>query len=554
LFHQLTRSPNIIGDTFTLFSLKYFVLLSLLYKMPPKSRVTLSDSQKHEFCLFANNSKLTRREYANWIEQQWGVRVDETTITRILKKKEEILNTEVTNPDAKRHKNVTVPELELALKEFILIYQNRSILSEAILIEKAKQIASGLGVPEGTLTFSPGWLYKFKRRNGIKERKLHGEESSADLNAITEALPLLKDKCASYPPERIYNMDETGLFYRLEPDRTLATQRLSGRKKNKERLSIALCANSDGSHKLNPLIIGKSKKPRCFNNVKINNLQMTYRNNPKAWMLTTVFQDWLREFDQEVAKKHRNLHALLLLDNCPSHKIDGLVLSNVEIHFLPPNTTSKIQPMDAGIIMSFKRHYRHLHINWILSQVEEGKNIKDLKMDVLQAIHYIIKGWSEVTPETIHNCWNHTKILPDRTNINLTNLSDNTNNSTIDQAVATLNLNDPMSVEEFLNNPEEEIVYEIPEDDKIVEIIVEMYKQQMEVGSNNDEGDEEDDSVEQVLISTSEASKSLEIVRAFLLQQENANEQVKLVNSLEKFINLKKINTMKQTTIDRFMS
>ncbi len=46
-------------------------------------------------------------------------------------------------------------------------------------------------------------------------------------------------------------------FFSLEPDRTLATRRLSGHKKNKERLSIALCANSDGSHKLNPLIIGK---------------------------------------------------------------------------------------------------------------------------------------------------------------------------------------------------------------------------------------------------------------------------------------------------------
>ena len=45
----------------------------------------------------------------------------------------------------------------------------------------------------------------------------------------------------------------------------------------------------------------------------------------------------------------------------------------------------------------------------------------------------------------------------------------------------------------------------------------------------------------------------METVRAFLLQ-ENASEQVKLVNSLEKFINLKKINTMKQTTIDSFMS
>ena len=278
------------------------------------------------------------------------------------KKKEEILNTEFTNPNTKRHKTVTVPEPELALKEFILINQNRAILNEAILIEKAKQIGNGLGIPEGTLAFSPGWLYKFKKRNGIKERKLQGEESSADLNAITEALPLLKDKCTRYPPERINNMDETGLFYRLEPDRTLATKRISGRKKNKERLSIALCANADGSHKLNPLIIGKFTNPRCFKNINIHNLPMVYRNNPKAWMLITLFQEWLKDFDYQIAQKHGGQRVLLLLDNCTSHKLQGLVLPHVEVYFLPPNTTSKIQSMDAGIIMSFKKHYRYYHI------------------------------------------------------------------------------------------------------------------------------------------------------------------------------------------------
>ena len=51
------------------------------------------------------------------------------------------------------------------------------------------------------------------------------------------------------------------IFYRLEPDKTLATIRLSGCKKNKERLTIALCTNADGSHKTEPLIIGKSSKP-----------------------------------------------------------------------------------------------------------------------------------------------------------------------------------------------------------------------------------------------------------------------------------------------------
>ena len=83
----------------------------------------------------------------------------------------------------------------------------------------------------------------------------------------------------------------------MEPDKTLATRRLSGRKKNKERLSIALCANADGSHKLPPLVIGKYKNPRCFKNVNVGNLPIIYRNNAKAWMLATLFQEWLQEFD-----------------------------------------------------------------------------------------------------------------------------------------------------------------------------------------------------------------------------------------------------------------
>ncbi len=151
-------------------------------------------------------------------------------------------------------------------------------------------------------------------------------------------------------------------IYRLKSDKTLATKCLSGCKKNKERLSVALYTNVDRSHKLPPLIIGKFAKPRCFKNINISNLKMTYRSNPKAWMLTTLFQEWLQEFEYQVAQKYNGQRVLLLLDNCPSYKIQGLNLPHVKIHFLSPNTTSKIQPMDARIIMSFKRHYHCHHI------------------------------------------------------------------------------------------------------------------------------------------------------------------------------------------------
>jgi hypothetical protein len=91
-------------------------------------------------------------------------------------------------------------------------------------------------------------------------------------------------------------------------------------------------------------------------------MPMTYRNNAKAWMIASLFQEWLQEFDHQVDLKYRGQRVLLLLDNCSSHKLAGITLQFTDVHFLPPNTTSKIQLIDAGIIMSFKRHYRRSHV------------------------------------------------------------------------------------------------------------------------------------------------------------------------------------------------
>ena len=145
-------------------------------------------------------------------------------------------------------------------------------------------------------------------------------------------------------------MDETGLFYRLEADYSLATKQLEGRKKDKEQITIIVYCNGDGSDKVPLWVIGKYAKPRCFKNVNMNNLNCEYRFNKKAWMTGLFFQEYCHWFD----KRMNGRKVLLLVDNCPVHPkiVEGL--RNVELYFLPPNTTSKIQPCDAGIIRAFK--------------------------------------------------------------------------------------------------------------------------------------------------------------------------------------------------------
>ena len=66
----------------------------------------------------------------------------------------------------------------------------------------------------------------------------------------------------------------------------------------------------------------------------------------------------------------------------------------------------------------------------MLDKAEGGEKIEDVKMDVLQAIRFVIKGWEEITPETIRNCWQHTNILPAGVNAELSNMSDNIRSTT----------------------------------------------------------------------------------------------------------------------------
>ena len=68
----------------------------------------------------------------------------------------------------------------------------------------------------------------------------------------------------------VYNVDKTGLFFNALRDRNLAYngENCHGGKHSKDRLTVLLRVNSDGNDKQVSTVIGKSLKPRCFNNVK----------------------------------------------------------------------------------------------------------------------------------------------------------------------------------------------------------------------------------------------------------------------------------------------
>ena len=100
---------------------------------------------------------------------------------------------------------------------------------------------------------------------------------------------------------------------------------------------------------------------------------------------------------------------LLLVDNFSVHQIINIELSIVKVKFLPPNTTSKFQPMDVGIIKSFKAHYRKLLVQHKIDCLLKSESTD---IDVYQAIQTVVKAWGDgIKSSTILHCWGHTGFI-----------------------------------------------------------------------------------------------------------------------------------------------
>ena len=121
-------------------------------------------------------------------------------------------------------------------------------------------------------------------------------------------------------------MDETGLFWRALPSRTLARvdERVQGSKTQKDRLTFATTICMDGS--VLPLhAIGTARMPRAVaaahtTPAAIPNGRWTH--NRKAWMTTEVFCEWILDLNHFFRQKNKKI--ILLVDNCPAHKVDSV--------------------------------------------------------------------------------------------------------------------------------------------------------------------------------------------------------------------------------------
>nr|XP_006817587.1 PREDICTED: tigger transposable element-derived protein 4-like [Saccoglossus kowalevskii] len=116
-------------------------------------------------------------------------------------------------------------------------------------------------------------------------------------------------------------------------------------------------------------------------------------------MVSDLFIEWLHKLVKKYARKEKFSCSSTTGPAHPAVKN----LKAIKLVFLPPNTTSKLQPMDQGVIRNFKCFYRQRVVQRMLVNLDSGETLPTI--NVKDAIDMLHSSWHKVTDTTIANCF-----------------------------------------------------------------------------------------------------------------------------------------------------
>lgn len=123
---------------------------------------------------------------------------------------------------------------------------------------------------------SRGWLVKFIKRHAVRSVSLHGKGDSVSVPAVAAGMVEIQKSLQDLDAECIFNVDETGLFFKHLPKRTYVTEqdtmktvRETKEIKSEDPIIPYVCTNAVGD-KVPMVVNGKAKNLKCFQIEKLS--------------------------------------------------------------------------------------------------------------------------------------------------------------------------------------------------------------------------------------------------------------------------------------------
>ncbi|OWZ11881.1 hypothetical protein PHMEG_00015038 [Phytophthora megakarya] len=187
---------------------------------------------------------MTQGQLAVWAKREFKLIAApvQNTISDILINAAKIKNEAYGDKRRRKPVKATSAALESGLNAWVARVESKNVnINRMVLAEKAQQLQK------------IGWLTRFLDRHDMRFRIKKGEAFTRRSGHV------LQDELGLYEPNNVFNMDEAGLCYNRTPVGDICPGTSL-----KTRITVAFCANADGSEMLPLLYIGRAFKPRCL--------------------------------------------------------------------------------------------------------------------------------------------------------------------------------------------------------------------------------------------------------------------------------------------------
>ncbi|KFV16805.1 Tigger transposable element-derived protein 4, partial [Tauraco erythrolophus] len=465
------------------------------------------------------------------IAAKYGIK--KNSLSSIMKNKEKVLEAFESlrfDPKRKRLRTAFHTDLEEALMKWYRIAQCLNVpVNGPMLRLKANDFAQKLG--HSDFKCSNGWLDRFKSRYGLVFR---GQPVEAAATTTVGAPTLWYQNFLSCylkdcQPKNVFYIQETGLLYQMLPHNTFAFkgESCSVGKLSKERITVVVGTNMDGSEKLPLLVIGKNKSPRCFKDVE--SLPVDYEANDMAWMTSEVFEQWMHKLDDRFQAQQRQV--VILVDSLPAHT-EVKNLKSIKLVFSPDS--SSCVAVKQGAIRSLKVKYRRCLIERFVDCVEGNKEFMLTLLDAIEMLHLC---WRKVTPETIVKSYNEAGFkLETKANGKDTEVESDFDLIAHAQA-AGVEFPEGLSLEEYTALDDGLVTCETPtNNERMCAKESASEKAETFVGDEGENGGDQFQGAEQPGPSKNEALSALDTLRKFLRSQDMNDSLHDSLADLEDFI------------------
>ena len=272
-------------------------------------------------------------------------------------------------------------------------------ISGPLLKLQANKIARSLG---HDWKCSEGWLSRFKRRHSIVFKCMSSERNAVDEASTDQWIKdVVKPIWLATARKTCLTVMRVVCFGAYCQTELWPSSRINDEVQEKQgTCNISVVYQHGWFAKKRP-----SSPSDVLHNPGLSEVWRPYRYNANAssWMTSELFKTWLMQFDRRMKAEKRSV--LLTLDNCTAHEKFQPQLKAAELLFLTPNSTSKTQPLDQGVVQIVKVHYRNAHLMQLVARLDAGLPRKDFSINILQALTMLRDAWDQVLPETISNCF-----------------------------------------------------------------------------------------------------------------------------------------------------